>query len=296
MGTWYILFQPLFYFRSLLVAIENKKFSEIKTDRVTQSIIGANKECSYLGLQIKTDIASEHRSIADTKRKNTFHQNLYDFNPLRIEDKKEKEKIKFNPIFFEEVFSRPAGKKNESSSHIVKDEVDGEKIFEDMNEFDVHSESTEIEPNSVDRSMNRLNSTEQQRGDEEGINLVVLHHGFQGNNLDMLSLKHYFSLKYPKNYYHCAKANEENSEEDISLMGKKLALEIKEFIQVYVPGRKISKLSFVGHSMGGLIIRASLPHLKEYKDRMGCFMTVSTPHLGVNKGDSKLVEFGILFI
>ena len=122
--------------------------------------------------------------------------------------------------------------------------------------------------------------------------MVVLHHGFQGNNLDMLSLKHYFSLKYPKNYYHCAKANEENSEEEIGLMGKKLALEIKEFIQVYVPGRKISKMSFVGHSMGGLIIRASFPHLKEYKHKMGCFMTVSTPHLGDNKGDSKLVEFG----
>ena len=30
------------------------------------------------------------------------------------------------------------------------------------------------------------------------------------------------------------------------------------------PGKVLGKLSFVGHSLGGVIIRASLPYLAEY--------------------------------
>ena len=32
--------------------------------------------------------------------------------------------------------------------------------------------------------------------------------------------------------------------------------------------------------MGGIIIRAALPHLSEFKDRMHTFITLSSPHLG----------------
>lgn len=108
----------------------------------------------------------------------------------------------------------------------------------------------------------------------------------------MLNMKHYFSLKYPSNYYLCAKANEEDTDTDINLMGIKLANEVKNFVKIYTIKGSINRISFVGHSMGGLIIRAALPYLQEYRAMMGCYMTVSTPHLGVNKGDSRLVEFG----
>lgn len=129
---------------------------------------------------------------------------------------------------------------------------------------------------------------------EEQINLVVLCHGFQGSSLDMYNLKHYFSLRYPSNYYITSKANEENSEIDIDTMGTKMAHEVIDYVNMYIQGGvdSVSRLSFVGHSMGGLIIRAALPRLKDFKDKMGTYMSFSSPHLGVNKGDSKLVEFG----
>ena len=44
-------------------------------------------------------------------------------------------------------------------------------------------------------------------------------------------------------------------------MGKRLANEIKKYIDEWCPGKTLGKLSFVGHSMGGIIIRASLPYL-----------------------------------
>jgi hypothetical protein len=62
-------------------------------------------------------------------------------------------------------------------------------------------------------------------------------------------------------------------------MGKNLANETKDFIshRIYLTNVRIS---FIGFSMGGIIVRAALPHLEEYKDRMNSFITLSSPHLG----------------
>jgi len=43
-------------------------------------------------------------------------------------------------------------------------------------------------------------------------------------------------------------------------MGAKLAVEVEDYISDHHPNLK--HLSFIGHSMGGLIIRAALEHLK----------------------------------
>ena len=51
-------------------------------------------------------------------------------------------------------------------------------------------------------------------------------------------------------------------------MGQKLAEEVKRWIKDWFPKNQFEKLSFIGHSLGGLIIRAALPHLENYKDKM----------------------------
>ena len=51
--------------------------------------------------------------------------------------------------------------------------------------------------------------------------------------------------------------------------------------------------------MGGIIVRAALPFLSQYKTRFQTFMTLSSPHLGkkITPGymynSSKLVDAGI---
>jgi len=44
--------------------------------------------------------------------------------------------------------------------------------------------------------------------------------------------------------------------------------------------------------LGGLIIRAAMPHLKKIYDKLYTLMTLSSPHLGFLNNSSKLVEFG----
>lgn len=45
--------------------------------------------------------------------------------------------------------------------------------------------------------------------------------------------------------------------------------------------------------MGGLIIRASLPYLKEYQDIMHSFISIGTPHIGCLSNNSFLIDAGI---
>ena len=75
-------------------------------------------------------------------------------------------------------------------------------------------------------------------------------------------------------------------------MGRKLAKEILDYLSVYCPLQILGKISFIGYSLGGLIIRAALPHLGKIYDKLYTFMTLSSPHLGFLNNSSKIVEFG----
>lgn len=64
-----------------------------------------------------------------------------------------------------------------------------------------------------------------------------------------------------------SQVNEEMTEGCIEEMGLKLAKEIEKYINEWCyskDGKKllISKITFVGHSLGGIIIRSALPHLE----------------------------------
>lgn len=52
----------------------------------------------------------------------------------------------------------------------------------------------------------------------------------------------------------------------------------------------------VGHSMGGLILRAALPFLTDYNDCLGTFMTFGSPHLGYLQGIKTMIKTGLWFI
>ena len=56
-----------------------------------------------------------------------------------------------------------------------------------------------------------------------------------------------------------------------------------------------NRLSFVGHSLGGLIIRTALPYLEEYAEKMYSYMSLSTPHFGYMYNASKIIEAGIYY-
>ena len=78
-------------------------------------------------------------------------------------------------------------------------------------------------------------------------------------------------------------------------MGKRLAHEIKNYIENYLDEYQQENLilNLVGHSMGGVVARAALPHLQEYRSSMGFFCSLSSPHLGYLNGVSGLVKLGL---
>ena len=55
-------------------------------------------------------------------------------------------------------------------------------------------------------------------------------------------------------------------------------------------------LNFVGHSMGGIIARASLKYLKKFHKQFGFYCSLSTPHLGYLHGTSTMIKTGLWFM
>ena len=76
-------------------------------------------------------------------------------------------------------------------------------------------------------------------------------------------------------------------------MGERLATEVKQYILSFCPASCLAKISFIGHSLGGLIIRAALPHLAEYSQKFFTYMSLSSPHLGYMYNSNKLFDAGM---
>lgn len=79
-------------------------------------------------------------------------------------------------------------------------------------------------------------------------------------------------------------------------MGNRLAKEVKKYVIEFCPGSNLSKISFVGFSLGGLIARAAFPHLSELQTKFHTFISLSTPHLGYMYNSNKLFDTGMWFI
>lgn len=76
-------------------------------------------------------------------------------------------------------------------------------------------------------------------------------------------------------------------------MGRRLASEIKTFILENISGQSLHRLSFIGHSLGGVIIRAALPRLSDYRSKFHTFMSFSSPHLGYQVNASSVIGAGM---
>lgn len=91
-------------------------------------------------------------------------------------------------------------------------------------------------------------------------------------------------------------SNEGKTADDILEMGERLAKEVRFYIKENCPGEMVQRISFIGHSMGGLICRASFPHMADLSHKFHTFVTLGTPHLGYMYNSSKLFETGMWFL
>ncbi|XP_043860185.1 protein FAM135A isoform X4 [Dromiciops gliroides] len=141
-------------------------------------------------------------------------------------------------------------------------------------------------------------SMEEDDSSEDGIHLIVCVHGLDGNSADLRLVKTYIELGLPGGRidFLMSERNQNDTFADFDSMTDRLLDEIIQYIQIY--SLTISKISFIGHSLGNLIIRSVLtrPRFKYYLNKLHTFLSLSGPHLGTLYNSSALVNTGLWFM
>lgn len=142
----------------------------------------------------------------------------------------------------------------------------------------------------------------------KGSHLIVLVHGFQGNAMDMRTLRNQLSILFPEAIYLSSSSNEAYTESaGLAEMGRRLSDEILTYMKDLCPSEMLGRISFITHSLGGLIsrnfvgencfsARAALPHLETLQEKFHTFLSLSSPHLGYIFAKNRLVDAGLWFL
>lgn len=104
-----------------------------------------------------------------------------------------------------------------------------------------------------------ISSVANENVEEEEDHFVILVHGFQASRQDFIVLKNCLEIRFKVKVF-ISTCNEGRTDDDIETQGKRLALELQRYLNESSPSFNY-KLSFVGHSMGGIIIRTALCYL-----------------------------------
>ncbi|XP_054619754.1 protein FAM135B [Dunckerocampus dactyliophorus] len=130
---------------------------------------------------------------------------------------------------------------------------------------------------------------------DDGIHLVVCVHGLDGNSADLRLVKTFIELGLPGSRldFLMSERNQTDTFADFDTMTDRLLDEIIQHIQLY--NLTIARISFIGHSLGNIIIRSVLtrPRFRCYLARLHTFLSLSGPHLGTLYNNSTLVSTGL---
>ena len=120
--------------------------------------------------------------------------------------------------------------------------------------------------------------------EEEKVHLVVCVHGLEGNSGDLRLIRTYLELALPgaRLDFLMSEQNQESTFDDIEVMTEQLIQEIVDHIDAY--GLEPDRISFIGHSLGNLIIRSAVAHanFKPYVSKLHTYLSLSGPHLGTH--------------
>ncbi|XP_027942593.1 protein FAM135B-like isoform X2 [Vigna unguiculata] len=143
-----------------------------------------------------------------------------------------------------------------------------------------------------------------QPSNDRVLKIVVFVHGFQGHHLDLRLVRNQWLLIDPKVEFLMSEANEDKTFGDFREMGNRLAKEVILFLKIKMD--KASRfgsladirLSFVGHSIGNLIIRSALADsiMEPFLSHLHTYVSVSGPHLGYLYSSNSLFNSGLWFL
>ena len=239
--------------------MENFKMDyEVKhCQKLGQSIFLSTIETDDFAQPIEENLLETHKELVKNRESTAYN---IDLSNIIIQDQEIWKKPSVHPIMFEECLRKRDFTPSEPTKFLLED-----NDFQDFEYEDYY----------------------------RGCHLFVLVHGFQGSSIDMKLLKNSIAMVHPEAIFLLSKENENKTEGNIEDMGIRLSKEVDEFIEQYCPGSSLGRLSFIAHSMGGLIVRSALPYLEKYKHLMYTFLSLSTPHLGYMYNSSKIINAGI---
>ncbi|XP_071118138.1 protein FAM135A-like isoform X1 [Haliotis cracherodii] len=135
-------------------------------------------------------------------------------------------------------------------------------------------------------------------GGQDGIHLIVCVHGLDGNSADLRLVRTYIEMALPgyKLEFLMSERNQLDTFAEFEVMTVRLVDEILSYIDIY--GLHLAKISFIGHSLGNIIIRSALsrPQLTHLLPKLYTFLSLSGPHLGSIYNTSGLVNMGMWFM
>ncbi|XP_071454365.1 protein FAM135A [Hetaerina americana] len=131
-----------------------------------------------------------------------------------------------------------------------------------------------------------------------GLHLIVCVHGLDGNSADLRLVRTYLEMGLPgaNLEFLMSERNQGDTFSDFDTMTDKLVAEILYHVEAY--GLNPARVSFVGHSLGNIIIRSAIarPQMKHLLPRLHTFLSLSGPHLGTLYNNSGLVNMGMWFM
>ncbi|XP_049546875.1 uncharacterized protein LOC125957894 [Anopheles darlingi] len=131
-----------------------------------------------------------------------------------------------------------------------------------------------------------------------GLHLVICVHGLDGNSADLRLVRTYLELGLPGAHleFLMSERNQGDTFSDFETMTDRLVAEVLYHIETYQLNP--SRISFVAHSLGTIIVRSALarPQMRPLLSRLHTFLSLSGPHLGTLYNSSGLVNMGMWFM
>jgi hypothetical protein len=139
------------------------------------------------------------------------------------------------------------------------------------------------------------NEENDENEDDDRLHLCICVHGLDGNSGDLRLIRTYLELALPgaKLDFLMSEHNQENTFDDIEVMTVQLIKEINDHIESY--GLDPFRISFIGHSLGNLIVRSTVSHedFKPFVGKLHTYLSLSGPHLGTLYNSSGLINIGM---
>eukprot|EP00759_Apiculatamorpha_spiralis_P011691 PhF_6_TR18945/c0_g1_i5/m.27765 len=113
---------------------------------------------------------------------------------------------------------------------------------------------------------------------------VVLVHGYQAKATDFRFIRRFLHVLYPDVIVHIATSITPHPHASFQTLASLLSDEVRSFIVE----EDIQTLSFIGHSMGGIVIRRMLlePSMAAFLPMMHSYISLNCPHLGASRSKS----------